>query len=45
VNFDRLVIDADGTPANIDAAVIDQLRDYGITPLKHAQLGGYDQHD
>ncbi len=45
VNFARLVIDADGTNANIDAAVMDQLRDYGITAVKHTQLGGYDTHD
>lgn len=45
VNFDRLIIDADGTNANIDAAVKDQLRDYGITPSKHQQLGAYDTHD
>src|SRR5688500_9832034 len=45
VNRDRLIIDADGTGENIDAAVVDQLRDYGIYAEKHAQLGGYDQHD
>ena len=30
VNFNRLVIDADGDNSNVDAAVMDQLRDYGI---------------
>jgi len=30
VNFNRLVIDADGDNTNVDAAVMDQLRDYGI---------------
>lgn len=33
VRKQRLVIDADGDDTNIDAAVIDQLRDYGITPI------------
>ena len=33
VNKARLVIDADGDDSNIDAAVVDQLRDYGITPV------------
>src|SRR6187431_1262567 len=32
VNKNRLVINADGTGANIDGAVLDQLRAYGITP-------------
>lgn len=27
---DKLIIDADGDDSNIDAAVLDQLRDYGI---------------
>ena len=30
VNFNRLIIDADGDNTNIDAVVMDQLRDYGI---------------
>lgn len=30
VNFNRLVIDSDGDNSNIDAVVMDQLRDYGI---------------
>jgi hypothetical protein len=45
VNRDRLIIDADGTGANIDAAVVDQLRDYRIYAEKYASLGAYDQHD
>lgn len=45
VNRDRLIIDADGTGANIDAAVVDQLRDYRIYAEKYATLGAYDQHD
>lgn len=28
---EKLVIDADGDDSNVDAAVIDQLRDYGLT--------------
>lgn len=28
---EKLVIDADGDDTNVDAAVIDQLRDYGLT--------------
>lgn len=45
VIFDRLIIDVDGTNANITAAVKDQLRAYGIVAVPHAQLGAYDQHD
>jgi hypothetical protein len=33
VNKNRLIIDADGTGANITNAILDQLRDYGITPV------------
>ncbi len=32
VNKQRLIINADGTGANIDGAVLDQLRAFGITP-------------
>lgn len=32
VNKNRLIINADGTGANIDGAVLDQLRAFGITP-------------
>lgn len=36
---ERLVIDADGDDSNIDAAVIDQLRDFGLTPIDVKELG------
>jgi hypothetical protein len=42
VNKNRLIIDADGTDANIDGAVIDGLRDYGIDPVDVQQLGALD---
>lgn len=32
VNKQRLIINADGTGANVDNAVLDQLRAFGITP-------------
>jgi len=35
---ERLIIDADGDDSNIDAAVIDQLRDYGIVPINVDEL-------
>ncbi len=35
---ERLVIDADGDDSNIDAAVIDQLRDYDLVPLDVTDL-------
>jgi hypothetical protein len=38
VNKRRLIIAADGTGANVDNAVVDQLRAYGITPVDVAQL-------
>jgi hypothetical protein len=38
VNQSRLIIQADGTGANIDNAVLDQLRNYGITPVSVQQL-------
>jgi len=44
VNKGRLVINADGTAANIDGTVIDLMRDVGITPIEVQQLAGYDQH-
>ncbi len=37
-----LVIDADGDASNIDDAVLDQLRDYGITGLSTTQLAQLD---
>lgn len=42
VNKNRLIIDADGNDSNIDGAVIDQLRDYGIDPVDVQQLGALD---
>jgi len=45
VSLARIVIDADGTNVNIDNAVIDQLRDYGIYAEAYKQFGGYDTHD
>ncbi len=35
---EKLIIDADGDGSNIDAAVIDQLRDYGLTPYSVKEL-------
>ena len=34
----RLVIDADGDASNVDAAVIDQLRDYGLVTIDVTEL-------
>lgn len=45
VDFNRLIIDADGTNANIDATVLDLLKDQGIYVEKVKSLSGYDQHD
>lgn len=42
VNKNRLVIHADGDDSNVDAEVLDQLRDYGITALDVAQLSNLD---
>lgn len=33
-----LIIDADGDGSNIDDAVLDELRDYGLTPLDVSEL-------
>jgi hypothetical protein len=38
VNKNRLVINADGNGTNIDGAVLDQLRAFGITPVDVQQL-------
>jgi hypothetical protein len=38
VRQDKLVIDADGDNSNVDAAVLSQLRDYSIIPIKNVQL-------
>lgn len=35
---ERLVIDADGDATNVDQAVIDQLRDYGLVPIDVQEL-------
>lgn len=35
---DRLIILADGDDSNVDSAVVDQLRDYGLRAEKTAQL-------
>lgn len=35
---ERLVIDADGDDSNVDNAVIDELRDYGLIPLNVDEL-------
>jgi len=37
-----LIIDADGDATNVDAAVLDQLRDYGIVGLSTTQLAQLD---
>lgn len=38
VNFNRLVIDADGDNSNVDAAVLDQLRDYALVTVDVQEL-------
>lgn len=42
VNFNKLVIDADGDNSNIDLAVKDQLRDYTIIVKEVDELSSYD---
>lgn len=42
VNKDRLVIDVDGDGSNITNAILDQLRDLGITPIDVEQLAELD---
>ena len=37
-----LIIDADGDATNVDAAVLDELRDYGIVGLSTTQLAELD---
>lgn len=39
---ERLIIDADGDDSNIDGAVKDQLRDYGLTPINVTELNDLD---
>ena len=42
VRKERLIIDADGDDTNVDAAVIDQLRDYGIVAVNVSDLSVLD---
>lgn len=42
VRAEKLVIDADGDASNIDAAVLDQLRDYSITAIPVEELAVLD---
>lgn len=42
VRKDKLIIDADGDGSNIDDAVLDQLRDYGIIPEDNQDLSVLD---
>lgn len=42
VRTQKLVIDADGDATNVDAVVLDQLRDYGIIGRSTTQLGELD---
>lgn len=42
VRKQRLVIQADGDASNVDAPVVDQLRDYGITPVDTLDLSVLD---
>jgi len=39
---ERLVIDADGDATNVDSAVIDQLRDFGLVPIDVEELAKLD---
>lgn len=36
---ERLVIHADGDGSNVDDAILDQLRDYGLVPVDVTELG------
>ena len=38
VRTEKLIIDADGDGSNIDNAVLDELRDFGITPVNVDEL-------
>lgn len=40
--LERLIIAADGTAANVDAAVRDLLRDYGLVSISVKELGSLD---
>lgn len=39
---ERLVIAADGNATNVDAAVLDAMRDYGLVAISVKQLAAYD---
>lgn len=39
---ERLIIAADGTDANVDFVVRDQMRDYGLVPFNVKELGATD---
>lgn len=42
IRANDLVINADGDASNVDAAVLDQLRDFGLVALSTAQLSEFD---
>ena len=42
VRKERLIIDADGDGSAVDNAVLDQLRDFGITAVNTTELGQLD---
>ena len=42
VRTERLIIDADGDGSNVDSAVTDELRDYGITVISVTELNSLD---
>lgn len=42
VRLSKLIIDSDGDGSNIDKAVTDQLRDYGIESFDSVQLAEFD---
>lgn len=39
---ERLIIAADGNATNVDAAVLDAMRDYGLVAISVKQLAAYD---
>lgn len=45
VDKNRLIIDVDGSNANVTTTVIQQLRELGIIVTDVQSLSGYDQHD
>lgn len=42
VRKERLIINADGDGSNVDTAVLDQLRDFGLVAVDVNELGGLD---